>query len=1115
MPEALREYLDAIDAARRLGNDTEHTHRPALKALLDSLDDAIVATNEPRRVACGAPDYVITRRRDQLAVGYVEAKDIGVSLDETERSEQLKRYRAALPNLLLTDYLEFRWFVDGEKRATFRLAEPQAKGRLAPDLLASSEGVHLLREFLGREPIRIGGAEELAQRLARLTHLIRDVIVATLRDGHASELLTGWREVFAQTLLPEIGAQPEKAAEQKAIADFADMFAQTLAYGLFSARIMGNPARKFTRAEAEKLIPKTNPFLRDFFHLITGPQLDAEPFAGFVDDLVGLLDRADLARVLEDFGRAGRRDPVVHFYETFLSAYDPKLRELRGVYYTPEPVVGYIVRSIDGILKERFGLKDGLADKAKVKAATSDESEPEESHRVLILDPAAGTGTFLYTVIEHIRASFETKNKAGLWPGYVREHLIPRLFGFELLMAPYAIAHFKLALELDARHLGPLFQDVWRYEFGPKERLNIFLTNTLEDLEHVSQQLGPLAIVSREANEAIAVKKHRPVLVVLGNPPYSNFGRQNRNDFILGLLDDYKRGLNERKLNLDDDFIKFLRWAQWRIARTGQGVIGFITNNVYLDGLTHRRMRESLLETFDEIYILDLHGSAKKQETAPDGGKDENVFDIMVGVAIAIFVKHPPGAKPVRKKKAHAKIFHAELWGRRAAKYDWLNAHDTEQTKWTELEPSGPDFYFVPKAPPPPEYREFWSVREAFVVSGNAIKTERDRVSIHFTAQEAKTMVSDFRLKELDELRRKYDLHKDSRDWSVDRAKADVTDHRSADCFDRILYRPFDWRHTWYSGQGKGFIGTPGRELMRHLHHRDNLALCCLRQARRDQADAFFVADGLVCKDVVSPFDIGTVFPLYLYPNGASPDEESLLIREEPEARRANLSAKFVQEFAAKLGLRWLADGRGDRKKTFGPEDVLHYAYAIFHAPSYRERYAEFLRTDFPRVPLTGDPGLFRRLCERGAELVDLHLMRKDGEGTPAFPTKGNNRVEHVIYVPPEDAGRDGSPSRPGRAQRGGDPEGRRGAPSLPAGRTGRIFINATQCFEGVPPAVWSHRIGGYQVAEKWLKDRKDRTLTHDDLEHYARTLAALADTRRLMAAIEAILADHGGWPLR
>ena len=1093
-PSPVLNYLRRIEADHQQGNDTEHTHRPALKTLLETLDPRIIATNEPKRIECGAPDLVITGKKNKLLLGHVEAKDIGVSLSEAKKSDQLKRYLPALSNLLLTDYVEFRWFVDGAERAKFRLGEVKSSGEIIPDPAAIAHAEKVLKEFLARDPIRIESAEELARRLARLTHLIRDSIATAFQIKHASEVLTDWRAVFAQTLLPELADEGKEA-------EFADMFAQTLAYGLFSARVMSASSRQFTLAEAAKLIPKTNPFLRDFFELITGPKLDDEPFVGFVQDLVTLLECADMALILEDFGKGvengRRRDPVVHFYETFLAAYDPKLRELRGVYYTPEPVVSYIVESIDWLLRDKFGLKDGLADKTKFTFTrkVGQEEIEEESHRVLILDPATGTGTFLFEVIEQIRERFEKKHQAGLWPAYVHEHLLPRLFGFELLMAPYAVAHFKIGLELSGRHLPELWRDTWAYHFQPNERVNIYLTNTLEGVEHVTHQAGPLAALTKEANEASAVKRHRPVLVVLGNPPYSNFGRQNRNDFILGLLDDYKRGLKEKKINLDDDFIKFLRWAQWRIAETGQGVIGYITNNVYLDGLTHRRMRESLLETFDEIYVLNLHGSAKKQETAPDGSKDDNVFDITVGVAIVLFVKLPvaavydrPGERrsqsAATKKKKPTTIHHADLWGLRKNKYDWLNVHNAEKTEWTVFEPDAPDFRFVPRnAKYEKEWNKGWSIREAFVVSGNGIKTERDGVSIHFSRKEIQTAVNDFRLLADYELRQKYNLEKDSRDWSVDRAKADTNANKDPKLFKQILYRPFDLRHTWFSGKSKGFIGTPASALMHHFLAGENIGFITTRQTKEEFGvlAASLIAGHKSC----AAYDINTVFPLYLYPNGESEAQGELVPHEN--GRRPNLAAEFVKQFSETVRLKFVPDGCGDLKKTFGPENIFNYAYAVFYSQSYRDRYIEFLKLDFPRLPIPDQSDLFAKLCRFGSKLVALHTMRQNGDWDLSFDVPGSNLVEQIVYV----------------------------APNKETDiRRGRVHINAEQYFEGISPAVWQMRIGGYQVCEKWLKDRKGRTLTYEDIEHYQRTVSALAETRSLMAQIDALIADHGGWPL-
>ncbi len=1082
-PSPLLEYLHKLERALKKGNATEHTHRPALKELLEALDDKIVATNEPKRSACGAPDYEVSRRRDGLKLGHVEAKDVGADLGETERGEQLRRYLPSLSNLILTDYLEFRWFVEGKKRETFRLANVAPGGKLTP---ASPDDLkrarRLLEGFLSQKPVDIGSAKELACRLANITHNVRDIIIGAFVTSNASRQLRDWRDAFAATLLPELAGQADAKKEAEAVAAFADMFAQTLAYGLFSARVSSS-STQFTREKAQRLIPRTNPFLRTFFEQITGAALDDEPFAGFVEDLIQTLDHADMGRILEDFGKRGRRrDPVVHFYETFLQAYDPKLRELRGVYYTPEPVVNYIVQSIDRLLKDKFGIKAGLADPAKITVTRKegDREITDETHHVLILDPATGTATFLYTVLDFIRSRFKTKKNAGQWGSYVHEHLLPRLFGFELLMAPYAVAHFKLGLALAAMDEEPLFRQQWSYEPRANERVNIFLTNTLEDLERTTEQLGPLRALSDEANSAYEIKKHKPVLVVLGNPPYSNFGQQNRHPWILNLLEDYKRGLHEKKLNLNDDFIKFVRWAQWRIEQTGSGIIGYITNNVYLDGLTHRRMRQCLLETFDEIYIVNLHGSAKKQETTPDGGKDDNVFDITVGVAIALFVKLP-GAK---KAKGLATVRHVDLWGRRADKYEWLDDHHTDNTKWKKLQPQSPGFYLVPRnASLENEFRALWSVRDLFPVSGNAIKTERDRISIQFSEAEINRVVGDFKIGVVEELRRKYELGPDSRDWSIERAQADVRDHAKQQLTFSIVYRPFDVRYTWYSGRGKGFIGTPASGLMHHILQDKNLGLCCLRQARRGQIDGFFAVQDLVCKDVVSPFDIGTVFPLYLYPNGNLPEED---LFAHDNGRRPNLSAEFIKAFCAKLRVKFVPDGLGrPGKREIGPELIFHYAYAVFHSPTYRARYAEFLRADFPRLPLTSDFELFRVLGGFGGDLVDLHARGKGEPHGLNFPVKGDNTIEEVRYQPPQ----------------GKEP--------------GRIWINDKQSVEGVPEAAWTFPIGGYLPAQRWLKDRIGRTLGYAEQEEYKRIIWALIETKRLMAEIDSAIAQHGGWPLK
>jgi len=618
-------YRRQIERELQAGNATEHTHRPALKTLIESLAPGVTATNEPKRVECGAPDFIVSRKaaHGPVTLGYIEAKDVGKDLGEIERSDQMKRYLPALPNLILTDYLEFRWYVDGQRRGDpARLVRVIKGGKLAPEKGGPEAVADLLTAFLAQEVQPINDPKALALRMAQLTHFIRDMIVTAFDRQSASATLRDLHNAFEKALIPDLP-----------IPQFADMFAQTLAYGLFAARCNHRgPGGSFRRLGAASEIPKTNPFLRQLFETITGTALDEEPYAAFVDDLAQLLADTDIEAVLADFGkRTARQDPVVHFYETFLAAYDPKLRESRGVYYTPEPVVSYLVRSVDYLLKTRFGCANGLADTATVEYERDEDSsgglQPGKgakkvkatSPRVLILDPACGTGTFLYTVIDHIRDEFIRQGNAGMWSGYVRNHLLPRLFGFELLMAPYAVAHFKLGMQLAGHDLTPAQREKWAYDFSGDERLGVFLTNTLEEVERKAETLfGPLRVIAQEANAASDIKRNMPILAVIGNPPYSGHSA-NRSwemkegkkvpTFIGNLIQDYYsvdgQPLGEKNPKwLQDDYVKFIRWGQWRIERTGAGILAFITNHGYLDNPTFRGMRRSLMNLFTDIYVL-------------------------------------------------------------------------------------------------------------------------------------------------------------------------------------------------------------------------------------------------------------------------------------------------------------------------------------------------------------------------------------------------------------------------------------------------------------------------------------------------------------------------------
>lgn len=1068
------DYLKQIKTTLAAGNATEHTYRSALQTLVQNLAPGITATNEPKREACGAPDYIITKSRTPL--GYIETKDVGKNLDEIEKSEQLKRYKDGLTNLVLTNYLEFRWYVAGEHRLTARLGTIGPDGKIREDKNGATEVHDLLRAFLTTQTPTVKSPKEHAARMAALARQIRHSTLLAIQGEDLTDdrpdPLHEQMEAFRKVLLHDLTEE-----------QFADMYAQTICYGLFAARCNAEPGQQFTREHAAYDLPKTNPFLKQMFSHIAGPDL-SDSIAWAVDDLAYLLNRADIDSILENFGKRTRQeDPVVHFYETFLAHYDQKMREARGVYYTPEPVVSYIVRSVDHILKTDFGLPDGLADSSKVKVKNPGDKGKSEVHKVQILDPATGTGTFLHGVIDHIHESF-AGNK-GMWSGYVRDHLLPRLHGFELLMAPYAVAHMKLGLQL--KETG--------YDFGSDERLKIFLTNTLED---ANEYVGTLfaSWLSREANAAGKIKKDAPVMVVLGNPPYSGHSA-NKGEWISGLLrgkdtvsgnatsnyfevDGHPLGEKNPKW-LNDDYVKFIRFAQWRIERTGYGVLAFITNHGYLDNPTFRGMRQSLMETFDDLYLLDLHGNAKKKERCPDGSEDKNVFDIQQGVSIGIFVKRSGKTKTCT-------VRHADLWGSRDSKYKWLWENDIASTIWDLLRPSTPHYFLTPKdTTMQPEYDAGWSVVQAMPINSVGIATARDALTIGWNTDEVWHRVVDFTQIAEEEARAKYKLGADAQDWHIKTAQLDVLNsgpkqHNIVP----IYYRPFDVRFTYYTGQSRGFICRPRNEVMTHMLKGENVALLTSRLTKGEKFAHAQVTQNIaevICMSSKTSNN-GFLFPLYLYPNNTP--KNTLFDEDEttdaPGGRRPNLAPEFIADFSTKLGMSFIPDGKGDRTATFGPEDVFSYMYAVFHSPTYRTRYAEFLRIDFPRLPLTSNPELFRELCTLGDQLVSLHLMETRGTNLPGYPVEGDNTVENVRY----------SDTTPGR-----------------------VYINSTQYFEPVPSEVWNFHIGGYQVAQKWLKDRKGRKLEYDDLKHYQSIIAALSATIRIMAEIDTIIGQHGCFPIK
>ncbi|MGV3538166.1 MAG: type ISP restriction/modification enzyme, partial [Rufibacter sp.] len=925
--------------------------------------------------------------------------------------------------------------------------------------------------------VTLKSPSKLATMMADKAKFLAQIIERALSaegDIYENQTLQEQLQAFKEILLHEITAK-----------EFSDIYAQTVAYGMFAARLHDPTLPTFSRQEAAELIPKTNPFLRKLFGYIAGPDID-DRIKWIVDALADVFRATDIKAILKNFGRSTQtHDPIIHFYETFLAEYDPALRKSRGVWYTPEPVVNFIVRAVDDILKTEFHLKNGLASTETTEIDVDVQHKKAKGkqtvHKVQVLDPATGTGTFLAEVVKHVYSRFE--GQEGIWSQYVEKHLLPRLNGFEILMASYAMCHLKLDL---------LLQETGYVPQNPR-RFKVYLTNSLE--EAVPSQLSLFASwLSDEAMQANAVKRETPVMVVLGNPPYS-VSSSNKGEWIGNLIADYKVGLKERKINLDDDYIKFIRYAEHFIEKSGQGIVAMITNNSFIDGITHRQMRKHLLETFDKIYVIDLHGSAKKQEVALDGGKEENVFDIQTGVSISLLVKKG-------NTKSLGEVLHYDLYGKRADKYSALNNSSVPNIPWEKLELKEPHNFFVPKNFDEGDNYENTSflVSDLFLVQNSGIQTKRDNLVYQFNNEDIKQVVSNFLNLSENEIRKLYNLNEDGRDWTVNGAKADLKHNNGQ--FTRVDYHPFDTRYTYYSGKTKGFMAYPRRESISHLLHEGNLAFLCIRNSRRGNVNNFFITNKLVDKDGISPFDNVRFFPLYLYPE--SKDQTQLDGLQS--ARPPTLDPKIVQKIAEGLGLTFVPEKESEGetcfaqspevrpafRQTFAPIDLLDYIYAVLHSPSYRERYKEFLKIDFPRVPYPQDSDQFWQLAALGEELRQLHLLEHKAvqKTITQYPIPGDNVVTKIRFEENYQILEKG------------------GAISLiePTYRSGRVYINDTQFFQQVPLQAWEFYIGGYQPAQKWLKDRKGRTLEFDDILHYQRIIVSLHKTAELMEKIDKVL---------
>lgn len=1295
----LQQYIDNIGRRYKLGNATEHTFRGDLQLLIESLVPEISATNEPKRQSCGAPDYILTK--NDIPIGFIEAKDIGdTDLDGTRKAgnkEQFDRYKASLNNLIFTDYINFHFYQDGKFVTKIAIAEITGKGiKALPDNFAAFE--NLIINFCSHIGQTIKSSKKLAEMMAGKARLLSDIIGKALSSDEAHQedsTLKDQMLAFKQILIHDITPQ-----------GFADVYAQTIAYGMFAARLHDPTLATFSRQEAAELIPKSNPFLRKLFGYIAGPDID-DRIRWVVDSLTDIFLACNVEEILRDYGKSTKmEDPIIHFYETFLSEYDPKLRKSRGVWYTPQPVVNFIVRAVDDILKSEFDLPLGLADTSKtsvkINTQTPDKHSPtgysqisQEFHKVQILDPATGTGTFLAEVVKQIYKRFA--GQQGIWSRYVETHLLPRLNGFELLMASYAMAHLKLDLLLkETGYSSFAFPVGGSEERGgassrrTHQRLRIYLTNSLE--EH-HQDTGTLFAnwLSTEANEANHIKRDTPVMCVIGNPPYSGESA-NKGEWIMSLMEDYKKEpggkekLKERNPKwINDDYVKFLRYGQHFIEKNGSGILAFINPHGFLDNPTFRGMRWNLLKTYDKIYTIDLHGNSKKKETAPDGRPDQNVFDIMQGVSINLFIK-------TGKKKPNelGKVFHYDLYGKREFKYDFLIENSIKSIEYKELPNVAPNYFFVQKDfESQIIYDKGFTVNELFTLNNVGIVTSRDSFVIDTNKSVLENRIKSFFELSKEELYIKFGL-KENKSWKIEETKKQAKSFES-ESIKIVSYRPFDAKYIYYN---EHFIERSRTEVMQHFLKGENVGLVFkLGNAEENSVPAMLTTNIIDFRSWSRPGMQGGdyIAPLYLYPEAGEEqiDEAAGGSTTPPlghpskggELRTPNLNAEIVQEIADKLGLtfvpekdistsplegRWSKTGgvlplhspplegcpkdgvvlrpkdgatlgvlpplsingipikrnmveglpynpklkqratdkrkegilsevlfwqqvhkgkfhnidfdrqriignyivdffgkslgliieidgsshvdkeeydqlrqeyfealslkvyrindidvkknieqvmlslenyilseyalfhsegegttppgeerttppfgypseggelREELRGEFAPIDLLDYIYAVLHSPAYREKYKEFLKIDFPRVPYPKDASTFWQLVSLGSEIRQIHLLESPvvEQFITEYPIDGDNSVDKPTY------------------------------------QSDKVYINATQYFDSVPQVAWEFYIGGYQPAQKWLKDRRGRKLEFEDILHYQKIIVALAETDRLMKEIDKI----------
>ncbi len=1081
----LKAYLENIKDIST--NDKEHTHRTALQNLLQAIKDnqdkqnKISIKQEPNndKEGRGAPDFLITK--DFLTLGYIENKRVNANLDNIIKSDQILKYTKLSPNIILTDYLRFILLSLNDKNEIIICKEvkicslDEIKSVIKNQSLLDAktqELNELFSIFFSKIPNPINSALDFANHLSLRTRILKDELLSSIEN----EILLSLFNTFKETLYKELSYE-----------EFCDSFAQTLTYSLFLAKLNNDTAKEIDLNNAKKFIPKSFPLIRSMSGFLDDSFENLENIKWLLEEIINIINHIDITSIIKELNKTGEKDlfnrptilsthkdPYLHFYETFLASYDPKLREVRGVYYTPAPVVIFIINAIDEALKQDFNHKKGLSEAL--------------DKNITLLDFATGTGTFL---LEAFRKALEPISKNSV--NYNPKALIDKFCGFEFLIAPYTIAHLKISQSFKEEFNSPLNDD---------ESLKIALTNTLYSKSISKEQndqntLFTLIDLTREFKKAQKIKEEQ-ILIITGNPPYSgassnkglyedeikisyglepskaNLSKEQKKYINLYFQEKTKQNTNtfkaiyekhklENEKNpkwLLDDYVKFIRFAQSKIDSQENGIFAFISNNSFLDNPTFRGMRYSLMQSFDKIYILNLHGDTRKKEKAPDGSKDDNVFDIMQGVSINIFIKQ-------NSKVKNTKIYYHDLYGKRKDKYEFLYENDLNSIKWTLVKNNEPFYLFLPQNNDLlEEYNKGISVKDMFMLSGVGICSKRDNIVFHNNKENLMQLLKDFNTKTKDELYKIYDIGEDSRDWKLDSAIKAV--NKNCDNLENFIkkchYRPFDKKWTYYIENSKAFMAYPVYDIFEHFLENENIGLICDRGTKLNNIDNIFISSKIIDLHLVGSGSY--IYPLYLYPTTRS---KKFLKKENPNFNEENFTSK-IENF--KESFRTFIDEF--YKEKFSPEDILGYIYAVLFHKIYREKYLDFLKIDFPKIPFTKDKNTFKNLSKLGLKLVNLHLLKNDeldfnvGEALFKDIKNKNFKIQKIKY------NKD----------------------------TKELFINESLYFNKVSPEIYEFKIGGYAVLDKYLKSHKEEDIDH---KHFTLIIQTLNETLKIQDEISKI----------